>query len=133
MQARGLSSCGSRALEHRLNSCRPRALLLLGMWDLPGSEIEPVSPAVAGGFFTTEPPGKPSKACIGRWILNHWTTKEAPFPILILYFFFFLILLLLFNILNSSGVYFLNVTMVLLSGYILKPHGELLKIVLFAF
>ena len=29
------------------------------MWDLPGSEIEPVSPALAGGFLTTEPAGKP--------------------------------------------------------------------------
>jgi len=29
------------------------------MWDLPGSGIEPVSPALAGGFSTTEPPGKP--------------------------------------------------------------------------
>ena len=27
------------------------------MWDLPGSGIEPASPALAGGFFTTEPPG----------------------------------------------------------------------------
>ena len=27
--------------------------------DLPDSGIEPVSPALAGGFFTTEPPGKP--------------------------------------------------------------------------
>ena len=26
------------------------------MWDLPGPGIEPVSPALAGGFFTTEPP-----------------------------------------------------------------------------
>ena len=26
--------------------------------DLPNSEIEPESPALAGGFFTTEPPGK---------------------------------------------------------------------------
>ena len=25
---------------------------------IPGSEIEPVSPALAGGFFTTEPPEK---------------------------------------------------------------------------
>ena len=30
------------------------------MWDLPGSAIEPVSPALAGRFFTTEPPGKPA-------------------------------------------------------------------------
>ena len=29
------------------------------MWDLPGSGIEHSSPALAGGFFTTEPPGKP--------------------------------------------------------------------------
>ena len=29
------------------------------MRDLPGSGIEPVSPALAGGFFTTETPGKP--------------------------------------------------------------------------
>ena len=26
---------------------------------LPGPGIEPKSPALAGGFFTTEPPGKP--------------------------------------------------------------------------
>ena len=30
------------------------------MWHLPGPGIEPASPASAGGFFTTEPPGKPS-------------------------------------------------------------------------
>ena len=30
------------------------------MWDLPGSEMEAVSPALAGGFFTTELPGKPT-------------------------------------------------------------------------
>ena len=29
------------------------------MWDLPGPEIEPMSPVLAGGFFTAEPPGKP--------------------------------------------------------------------------
>ena len=28
------------------------------MWDLPGSGIERVSPALAGRFFTTKPPGK---------------------------------------------------------------------------
>ena len=43
----GFSSCGAWAeLPH-------------GMWDLPGSGIEPVSPALAGQFFTTEPPEKP--------------------------------------------------------------------------
>ena len=29
------------------------------MWDLPRPGIEPVSPALAGGFLTTSPPGKP--------------------------------------------------------------------------
>ena len=29
------------------------------MWDLPGSGIEPMSSALAGSFFTAEPPGKP--------------------------------------------------------------------------
>ena len=30
------------------------------MWELPGLEIEPSSPVLAGGFFTTESLGKPS-------------------------------------------------------------------------
>ena len=30
-----------------------------GLWNLSGSGIKPLSPALAGGFFTTEPPGKP--------------------------------------------------------------------------
>ena len=30
------------------------------MWDLAGSGIEPMSLALAGGFFITEPPGKPT-------------------------------------------------------------------------
>ena len=29
------------------------------MWDPPGPGLEPVSPALAGGFLTTAPPGKP--------------------------------------------------------------------------
>ena len=57
--ARGLGSCGSRALGHRLNSWAARIYLLRGMWDLPRPGIEPVSPALAGGFFTTEPSEKP--------------------------------------------------------------------------
>ena len=51
-ETQGLSSCGSRVLEHRLNSCGPR--------DLPGPGITPMSPALAGRFCTTEPPEKPS-------------------------------------------------------------------------
>ena len=34
--------------------------MLHSMWDLPGPGLEPVSPALAGGFLTTAPPGKSS-------------------------------------------------------------------------
>ena len=55
------SSCGFQALEHRLNNCGTPCQLFHGMWDLLGSGIEPVSPALAVGFFTTESPGKPKE------------------------------------------------------------------------
>ena len=58
----GLSSGGSWALEHWLNSCGTHACLLHGMWDLPGPGIEPVSPALAGRFFTHGPTGKQAPA-----------------------------------------------------------------------
>ena len=79
--ARAFSSCGERgplfiavrgpltivaslAAEHRLqmhrlSSCGSRAQSLRGMWDLPRPGLEPVSPALAGRFSTTAPPGKP--------------------------------------------------------------------------
>ena len=79
--ARAFSSCGKRGplfiavrgpltivaslvAEHRLqirrlSSCGSWAQLLRGMWDLPRPGLEPMSPALAGGFSTTAPPGKP--------------------------------------------------------------------------
>ena len=79
--ARAFSSCGKRGplfiavrgpltvtaspvAEHRLqtrrlSSCGSRAWSLRGMWDLPGPGLEPMSPALAGRFSTTAPPGKP--------------------------------------------------------------------------
>ena len=59
--AQGLSSCTSRVLERRLSSCSTWALVLRRLWDLPGPGIEPVSPALAGGFLATDTPGKPAK------------------------------------------------------------------------
>ena len=47
------SGLESRVVVHELSSPH-------GMWDLPGAGIGPVSPALAGGLFTTEPPEKPS-------------------------------------------------------------------------
>ena len=82
--ARAFSSCGKRGplfiavqrpltiaaslvVEHRfqtrrLSSCGSWAQLLRSMWDLPRPGFEPVSPALAGGFSTTAPPGKPKSA-----------------------------------------------------------------------
>ena len=47
-----------RLQTRRLSSCGSRAQLLRGMWHLPGPGLEPMSPASAGGFSTTAPPGK---------------------------------------------------------------------------
>ena len=44
---------------------------LSGMWALPGSGIEPVSFALAGGFFTTQPPGKPPNVILNPFVLSH--------------------------------------------------------------
>ena len=59
-----LTIAASLVAEHRLqmrrlSSCGSRAQLLRGMWDLPRPGLEPVSPALAGRFSTTAPPGKP--------------------------------------------------------------------------
>ena len=43
-----------------LSSCGAWAELPLGVWDVPGPGIEPVIPEWAGGFLTTESPGKSS-------------------------------------------------------------------------
>ena len=63
----GFFYCGAQALEHRLNNCGVQTRLLQGMWDLPKSGIEPWSPALAGRFFATEPPGKPGST--GKFLL----------------------------------------------------------------
>ena len=61
---RPLTIAASPVAEHRLqtrrlSNCGSRAQLLRGMWDLPRPGLEPVSPALAGRFSTTAPPGKP--------------------------------------------------------------------------
>ena len=45
------------------------------MWDLPGPGVKPVSPALAGGFLTTEPPGKPC-----RWFLRRGVVAQMNPP-----------------------------------------------------
>ena len=46
----GLYRAGSEVVVH--------GLFLSHMWNRPGLGIEPVSPALAGRFLTTGPPGK---------------------------------------------------------------------------
>ena len=60
----GCSRCSSQAVECSLSSGGARASLLCGMWDLPKSEVEPMSLTWAGRFFTIEPPGKPSTVSV---------------------------------------------------------------------
>ena len=59
-----LTITASLVVEHRLQMCRlsnfgSRAQLLRGVWHLPRPGLKPVSPALAGRFSTTVPPGKP--------------------------------------------------------------------------
>ena len=55
------------------------------MWGLPRLGIEPVSLALAGGFFTTEPPGKPNLFYSEKVIFGLITSPDIlffPFPLL---------------------------------------------------
>ena len=63
-----------RLQTRRLSSCGSRAQLLRGMWDLPGPGLEPVSPALAGRFSTTAPPGKPCP--FFDWVVRFLRNKE---------------------------------------------------------
>ena len=56
----GFSCCEAWAVGHwGFSSCGSWAELPHDMWNLPRPGIEPMSPALAGGFLTTGPPGKP--------------------------------------------------------------------------
>ena len=61
---RPLTNAASPVAEHRLqtrrlSNCGSQAQLLRGTWDPPRPGLKPVSPALAGRFSTTAPPGKP--------------------------------------------------------------------------
>ena len=53
------SAAEHRLQTRRLSNCGSQAQALRGMWDPPRPGLEPVSPALAGRFSTTAPPGKP--------------------------------------------------------------------------
>ena len=60
-----------RLQTHRLSSCGSWAQLLRSMWDLPRPGLEPVSPALAGRFSTTVPPGKPPHCSFDEHFSNN--------------------------------------------------------------
>ena len=57
--ARALGVWASVVVVCGLSSCGAWAQLLRSMWNLPGPGLKPLSPALAGRFLTTVPPGKP--------------------------------------------------------------------------
>ena len=57
-RACGLSDGSSQVLDTG-SIVEAQASRFHSIWDLPRPRIEPVFPALAGGFFTTELPGKP--------------------------------------------------------------------------
>ena len=51
------------------------------MWDLPRSGLEPVSPALAGGFLTAVPPGKPCWIVLMMKCINTCNAPNRSWPI----------------------------------------------------
>ena len=60
----------SLVAERRLSNCGSQAQLLCCMWDPPRPGLEPVSPALAGRFSTTAPPGKPHGSLLNSFLLK---------------------------------------------------------------
>ena len=46
--------------------------------DIPEAELEPASPALAGRFFTTEPPGKPQAIVLSVLVAQSCLTLYNP-------------------------------------------------------
>ena len=91
-----LTVAASLGAEHRLqtrrlSNCGSRAQLLRGMWDPPRPGLEPVSPALAGRFSTTAPPGKPSAHIfkVGIILHMHFGFHYSFLKIYLFYFIYF--------------------------------------------
>ena len=80
----GFSRYGSWPLERRLSSSGASALLLRSMWDLPNPGIEPMSPALAGDVFTTEPREAPC------YVFKHQKEFQTPQFIYLFFILFYI-------------------------------------------
>ena len=77
------------------------------MWDLPGPGLEPVSPALAGGFLTTAPPRKSLDICFKRWFSydpDFWNSTNSTVVILYKHFPGFIIFHLLLVVLDFNMI-----------------------------
>ena len=142
--ARAFSSCGKRGplfiavhgpltiaaspvAEHRLqtrrlSNCGPRAQPLRGMWNPPRPGLEPVSPALAGRFSTTAPPGKPP----GRLIFKQQQQKTFCEVVAVLTNPIVVIISIYMCVSNHLAVH-KNYTMLYVSYISMKPAGTPLK------
>ena len=73
------------------------------MWDLPGPGLEPVSPALAGRFLTTAPPGKPATMFFCFLVFNVATRKFYLLFLNVLFFIQFLTVTLHLQLLRNVG------------------------------
>ena len=67
LQSKGSRAWGLQELCAWLSSWGTWALLLHSIWNLPGPGTKLVSPALAGRFLTTRPPGKPFPGILAKF------------------------------------------------------------------
>ena len=55
--------------------------MIPGVWDPPGLGIEPVAPALAGGFLTTEPAGDTADHPLQGYLKGFSAAENSPCPV----------------------------------------------------
>ena len=74
-----LIAVASLVAAHGFRSCGTWPYLPCGTWHLPRAGIEPMSPALAGGFFTTGPPGQPSSVFLWGSFASYLVSSLSTF------------------------------------------------------